>query len=65
MVPLHISFGTIQAYYATIKDSVVADPGVFLPILLSRILVTLYLLVLILVQCILQKGGETTNQKDI
>lgn len=31
MVPIHISFGTTQAYYATIKDSVLANPEVFSP----------------------------------
>jgi hypothetical protein len=31
MVPIHISFGITQAYYATIKDSVLANPEVFSP----------------------------------
>jgi hypothetical protein len=31
MVPVHISFGTTQAYYAPIKNSELADPEVFSP----------------------------------
>ncbi|MBN2862106.1 MAG: PD40 domain-containing protein [Bacteroidales bacterium] len=33
MVPIHISFGAIQAYYADLQDSVLVNPRVFSPTL--------------------------------
>ena len=31
MVPVHISFGTTQAYYAVLQDSILVNPQVFVP----------------------------------